>query len=177
MVWLSNLIFRTLKILHSGNEPKHMAGGFALGSIIGLTPALSLQTLLVYCLILLVNVNIGAAFFSIFIFSGFAYLLDPLFHTVGYALLVKAESLTPLWTYLYNVPIAPLTRFYNTVVLGSLVVSLVLLWPIYLAFLKFVVYYRDHWAQRVEKLKVVQWIRANTLFQWYEKVTFKSMGE
>ncbi|EGO64600.1 TIGR03546 family protein [Acetonema longum] len=177
MVWLADLIFRTFKILHSGNEPKHMAGGFALGSIIGLTPALSLQTLLVYCLILLVNVNIGAAFFSIFVFSCFAYLLDPLFHAIGYFLLVKVEFLTPVWTYLYNIPIAPLTRFYNTVVLGSLVVSLVLFCPVYLVFTKFVVYYQKHWAQRVEKLKIVQWVRANTLFQWYEKVTFKSMGE
>lgn len=175
MFWL-DFVFRTISILHSGKEPKHLAGGFALGTIIGLTPTLCLHNLLVFCLILLLNVSIPAAFFGIFVFSGFAYLLDPMFHDLGYYLLVKVTVLKPFWTYLYNIPVAPLTRFYNTVALGSLVAALVLFWPVYFAFTHLVKLYQRHLAEKVEKLKIVRMIRANTLFQLYEKFRIKSMG-
>jgi uncharacterized protein (TIGR03546 family) len=176
MFWF-DFIFRTIRILHSGQEPHHLAAGFALGSIIGLTPFLSLHNLLVFCLILLLNVDIPAAFFSIFVFSGFAYMFDPQFHDLGYYLLAKVEALKPFWTYLYNIPIAPLTQFYNTVVLGSLVTSLVLFWPIYFTFKKLVKLYQSHLAEKVDNLRIMQIIKGNALVQMYEKFKIKGMGE
>lgn len=169
MFWL-NFIFKLIKTLHSGEEPHHLAAGFALGSIIGLAPFLTLQNILVFVAILIFNVSIGAAFFGIFFFGCFAYLFDAQFHSLGYFLLVKAEFLKPLWTYLYNIPIAPLTKFYNTVVLGSLVVSLLLLFPVYLGFKQLVKVYRSKLAAQVDKFKIMQIIKGNKLFQIYQKI-------
>src|SRR5690606_33146185 len=101
MFWL-NFIFKLIKTLHSKEEPHNIALGFALGSIIGLTPLLSLHNLLVFCIILVLNVSIPAAFFGIFCFGCFAYFFDPQFHSLGYYLLVEVEALQPVWTYLYN---------------------------------------------------------------------------
>lgn len=123
-VVILNFLIKLVSILHSGKEPRHLAGGFALGTILGLTPLLSLQNALVICLILLLDVSISGALFGMALFAAFAYLLDPLFNQLGYFLLVNVEFLRPFWAYLYNVPIAPLTKFYNTVVLGSLVSAL-----------------------------------------------------
>lgn len=165
-----NLIFKLIKLFHSKAEPHHIALGFALGSIIGLTPFWSLQNLLVFILILLLEVSIPAAFFGIFFFSCFAYLCDPFFHHLGYFLLVEVEFLKPVWTYLYNIPVAPLTRFYNTVVLGSLVSALVAFFPVYLGFRQVVKLYRAKVAEKANRLRIVQILKANRIFQMYQKV-------
>ena len=169
MFWL-NFIFKLIKTLHSGEEPHHIAAGFALGSIIGLAPFLTLQNILVFIAVLIFNVSIGAAFFGIFFFGCFAYLFDAQFHSLGYFLLVKAEFLKPLWTYLYNIPVAPLTKFNNTVVLGSLVASLLLLLPVYLGFKQLVKVYRSKLAAKVDKFKIMQIIKGNKLLQIYQKI-------
>jgi len=173
MFWL-NFVSKLIGILHSGKDPRHLAAGFALGSIIGLTPFNSLHNVLVFLLILLLNVNISAAFFGIFVFSGFAFIFDPQFHSLGYFILVKMDYLKPCWTYLYNIPLAPLSRFYNTVVLGSLIVSLVLFFPIYFGFKHGVILYQRNLADKVNRLKIVQIIQGSNLFQLYNKI--KSLG-
>lgn len=169
MFWL-NFIFKLIKTLHSGDEPRHIASGFALGSIIGLTPFLSLHNLLVFIIILTLNVSIPAAFFGIFFFGCFSYLLDAQFHDLGYFLLVKVEFLKPIWTYLYNIPIAPLTKFYNTVVLGSLTVSLLAFFPVYWGFKQTVQFYQANLAAKVDKLKIMKLLQGNNLYQMYQKI-------
>ena len=62
---------------------------------------------------------------STFLFAWIAaipvgFLLDPVFHGLGSALL-SSEFLTPLWTRASNTPLLALTQFNNTVTLGSLV--------------------------------------------------------
>lgn len=169
MFWL-NFIFKFIKTLHSKEDPHNIAMGFALGSIIGLAPFLTLQNVFIFILILIFNVSIGAAFFGIFFFGCFAYLFDPQFHSLGYFLLVKLESLKPIWTYLYNIPIAPLSKFYNTVVLGSLVVSLITFFPVYFIFKKLVKVYQSKIADKVNKFKIMQIIKGNKVFQMYQKI-------
>lgn len=169
MFWL-NFIFKLIKTLHSKEEPHNLAAGFALGSIIGLTPLLSLHNLLVFLIILVFNVSISAAFFGIFFFSCFAYFFDAQFHSLGYLLLVKLEFLKPLWTYLYNIPIAPLTKFYNTVVLGSLLVSLITFFPVYWGFKQLVKFYQAKIAVKVNQLKIMKIITGNNLYQMYQKI-------
>lgn len=165
-----NFIFKLIKALHSKEEPHNIALGFALGSIIGLTPLWSLHNFFVFILILILNVSIPAAFFGIFFFSCFAYFFDPLFHHLGYFLLVEATCFKPIWTYLYNIPIAPWTKFYNTVVLGSLVVSLGAFYPVYLGFKQMVRFYQTRLADRVNQLKMVQIVKTNKIFQMYQKI-------
>ena len=169
-MFLLNYLFKFIKALQSKGEPHNIAMGFALGTIIGLTPSRALHNLIVFILILIGNVSIPAAFFAIFLFSCFAHFLDPLFHSLGYFLLVKIEFLQPFWTYLYNIPIAPLTRFYNTVVLGSLVASLTIFFPVYWVFKQIVILYRGKMADKVSRFKIMQIIKANKLFQMYQRV-------
>lgn len=169
MFWLK-LVRDFIKILREGQTPGQIAGGFALGSILGFSPMLTLQGLLVWIVLLILDVNISAALVAMTICTLCAYLIDPLFHVLGYTLLVKIDALEGLWTYLYNVPIAPLTRFYNTVVMGSFVFALVLFYPLYVGMKRFVVAYRAHVGSRIEKWKIYQVINRSTLVQWYRKI-------
>ena len=87
------LLAKLFKILRSGESPGKIAGGFILGMILGLTPVMSLHNLVVLILIIILNVNMGMAIFSFLLCSAFAYLLDPMFHRLGFWILVDIPAL------------------------------------------------------------------------------------
>jgi uncharacterized protein (TIGR03546 family) len=169
MFWLK-IIRDFIKILRAGQTPRQIAGGFALGAIVGLSSSLTLQGVFIWFIIFVLDVNLAAALLSFTLFSLFAYLLDPLFHRLGYVLLVDIDALKGMWTSLYNAPIAPLTRFYNTVVLGSFVSALILFVPIYMGMKRFVLVYRSHVEARVEKWKIYKIVHRSLLVRWYTKI-------
>ena len=164
------LIAKLFKVLRSGESPGKIAGGFILGMIIGLTPIWSLHNLLVLLILIIVNVNLGMAIFSFLLFSGFAYLFDPMFHSLGFWILVDIPALKEFWTGMYNTPVVALSKFNNTVVMGSLVVSLILLVPAYFAAKWFVVYYREHIDTKMQKWKIVQVVKGSKIYNLYEKI-------
>jgi uncharacterized protein (TIGR03546 family) len=169
MIWLK-IIRDFIKILRAGQTPNQIAGGFALGAIVGLSPSFTLQGLCVWLVILILDVNLSAALLSFTLFSLVAYLLDPLFHQLGYALLVDSIGLKGMWTTLYNAPIAPLSRFYNTVVLGSFISAVILFLPIHFGMKRFVVVYRSRVGSRIEKWKIYRIINRSVLVRWYTKI-------
>jgi uncharacterized protein (TIGR03546 family) len=174
MFWLK-LVTNFIKILREGQTPAQVAGGFALGSILGLSPMLTLQGLLVWLIILMLDVNLSAATFSLGLFAFIAYIFDPIFHRIGYFLLVDIGSLQGLWTSLYNAPIAPLTRFNNTIVIGSFVCAAILFVPMYFGMKKFVIAYRATLGVRMHKMKIYQIIDRSSLVQWYKRV--RNLGD
>lgn len=169
MFWLK-LIRDFLKVLREGQSPGQIAGGFALGSFLGLSPMFTLQGALVWFILLVLDVNLSAALLAMSLFTLVAYLVDPAFHWLGYQILVNVDALTPTWTWLYNAPIAPLSRFSNTVVMGSVCASLVLFLPVYVIMKRFVVAYRTHVHSRVERWRIYKVLHRSTLFQWYQRI-------
>ncbi len=161
------LILKLINILNKDASPRQIAGGMALGAIAGLTPTASLHNVVVLVLVLMLKVNVTSAVFAWGLFSLFAYALDPLFNQVGYSLLTGVPALTPLWTALYNTPIVPWTRFNNTLVLGSLVCALAAFWPLYFLLAWAVAKYREKVLVWVNKLKIVQVLKASKLFALY----------
>lgn len=170
-MFILKYIAKLIKILRSAATPGQIAGGFILGMVVGLTPFASLHNLLVLFLIIILNVNIAMALLGFLVFSGIAYIFDPLFHDLGFFLLVDLSFLKSLWTSLYNIPIVPLTRFNNTVVMGSMVASLILLFPMYISSKRFVLVYREKIDPRFQKWKVVQAVKGSKLYSVYEKVS------
>jgi len=126
-------IFKLLKAFNSNESPWQLSAGLAFGAILGLTPILSLYNLLLVFIALIVNLNIGLMFLSFGFFSGVAYIFDPVFHQTGYALLTAA-GLKSFWTNFFSCPIALLANLNNTLVLGSLVISIALTLPMFFAF-------------------------------------------
>ena len=154
--------------LHGGSDPRHLAAGFALGAALGLIPKGNLFGVAFLLLFFALRLNKGMALMSATFFTPLGYAVDGLAHKIGLALL-KAPALSGLWTALYDLPIIPLTRFNNTVVLGNLVLGLALYAPLYFFFLRFVAWYNATWAARVEKLKLVQALKSMWWFQTYQE--------
>jgi len=168
MLWIK-LVKQIVLILQSEISPKQVAAGAALGMILGFAPVKCMQSYVILVIILMLNVNLGSATLSAGVFAMLGFLLDPLADKIGYHLLVNSKTLTPFWTSLYNMPLIPFTRFYNTIVLGSFVISLILAVPVYLLTLRFINYYRSHFKDKVSKWKIMKLFKVTSAYNVYDK--------
>jgi len=121
--------FRFLaQALTDQNTPRQIALGFAMGLVVGLVPKDNLIAVVLMSVLCATKVNLGAGMLAAIVFSWVGMLTDPLTHRIGLSLLT-AETLKPTWTALYDLPLMPWIGFNNTVVLGSLLLGLTLLYP------------------------------------------------
>lgn len=161
-------VFALLKMLNSETGTNQIAAGIACGFILGMTPTLSLQTLLVFAVILIFRVQSGAAFLMAFFFKFVAYLLDPVFDSVGTQVL-ESQGLKPLFTTLYNMPLVPFTRFNNSIVMGSGVVTLLLAPVVFFVSKSLIRKYRVHVVAKLRATKAWKAMQATSLYKWYYK--------
>lgn len=159
-------LFGLFKLLNSETGQNQIAAGVAAGFILGMTPAFSLQSALVFLCLFFFRIQIGMAFLSAFFFAFIAWLLDPVFHAVGSAVL-QAPALQGLFTTLYNMPIVPFTRFNNTVVMGSGVVAVLLSPAVFFVSRTLVVKYRVAVVERFKQTKLWKAVKATSLYNWY----------
>lgn len=163
-------VAKLLRVLNSETEPGQISLGFCFALLAGLTPLWSLHNLLVLLLVLVLRVNLSAFLLGLVFFSGLAYLLDPLFHRIGLALLT-AGSLQDLWTSLYNTTVWRLERFNNSIVMGSLIFSMVTFVPFFLLSNMLIRRYRAHVLAWVQKTRLMQVFRASKLYGAYQSVS------
>jgi uncharacterized protein (TIGR03546 family) len=168
MMFLLKQIFGFIKLLNSETGNNQLAWGIALGFILGMTPALSLQSFLVFLCLFFFRVQIGAAFVAAFFFKFIAFLLDTPFDLVGQKVL-EMQGLQGIFTTLYNMPIVPFTRFNNSIVMGSGVLSILLVPFVFVAAKIFIVKYRLVVVERWKGTKVYKAIKATSFYQWYYK--------
>jgi uncharacterized protein (TIGR03546 family) len=164
---LLKLLQSLVKTLHSEGTPGQVAAGFALGSILGLTPIMNLHNAVVFALIVVLNVSFPAALLGWAVFVPVGFVLDPAFDRLGRALLLDTPALRPAWTALDNLPLVPLTNFNNTVVLGSLVAALVFWLPLFFATRRGVARYRATVAERIRRSRVYQVLTASKVYSLY----------
>ena len=163
-------IAKLLKVLNSETDPGQISLSLCFAMFAGLTPFLSLHNLLVLFLVLVLRVNLSTFVLGLLFFSGVAYLLDPLFHWIGLTVLT-APPLEGLWTALYNCTLSRFERFNNSVVMGSLLVSLLLFVPLYLISRAVIVQYREHLLAWVRRTRIMQALKASKLYHAYQAVS------
>lgn len=168
MTLLLKQIFGFLKLLNSDTGTNQLAAGVAAGFVLGMTPAFSLQTILIILIILFFRIQIGAALLGAFFFAFPAYLMDPMFSKVG-EILLETKGLSGLWTSLYNMPIIPYTRFYNSLVMGSGIVAFALSPLIFILSKKMIQKYRVVVVEKFKETKFWKAVKATALFKWYAK--------
>lgn len=168
MTLLLKQIFNFLKLLNSDTGHNQLASGLACGLILGFAPFLSLQTVLVLSLVFVFRIQLGAAFLSAFFFKFIAFILDPMTDAIGRAVLEK-ESLRGLFVEMYNMPIVPLTRFNNSIVMGSLVLTVLLAPFAFFIFKSLIIKYRVLVVERFKQTKAWKVFAATSLYNWYCK--------
>jgi len=164
------LLAKLLRVLNSETEPGQISLGFCFALIAGLTPLLSVHNLFVLLLVFMLRVNLSAFLMGLALFTGIAYLLDPLFHQLGLAVLT-ASSLESVWTSVYQSAWWRLEHFNNSIVIGSLVFSVVVFVPVLLLSNLLIRRYRQHVLAWVQKTKIMQMFKASKLYQAYETLS------
>ena len=168
MTILLKQFFQLFKLLNSDTGTNQIASGVAAGFILGMTPAFSLQTILVVFCIFFFHIQMGAAFLFAAFFKFPAFLLDGVFDSVGSAVL-EMSSLHGLFTSLYNMPIIPFTRFNNSVVMGSGIVAILLSPIIFLIAKALIIKYRVSVVERFKQSKFFKALKATSFYKWYVK--------
>lgn len=170
MTLLLKQIFAFFRLLNSETGTNQLASGLAVGLILGFSPFLSIQTLVILFLLFFFRIQMGAAFLSAFFFKFVAFLIDPVADKLGRSVL-ENESLKPLFTEMYNMPLVPMTRFNNSIVMGSAILGLILVIPMFFVFRSLVVKYRATVVARFKHTKLWKTFAATKFYNWYTKYT------
>jgi uncharacterized protein (TIGR03546 family) len=161
-------LFAFIKLLNSDTGTVSLAAGMTCGFILGMTPSLSLHSLIIFLVLFFFRIQIGAALVTAFFFKFVAFILDPAFHAVGSKVL-ELPSLQGLYTSLYNLPLIPFTRFNNSIVMGSAVITFVLAPFVFIMSRIFILKYRATVVARFKESKLWKAIEATKFYQWYYK--------
>ncbi len=168
MTLLLKQLFNFLKLLNSENGTNQIAAGVVCGMFLGFTPAFSLQTLAVIFVLFFFRIQIGAATIAAVFFKLFAFALDPVFDQVGSGVL-EADAFHSVFTTLYNLPIIPMTRFNNSIVMGSGLVALILAPFVFLGSRVLIALYREKVVARFKKTLFWKGFTATSIYNWYVK--------
>ncbi|MDH5765927.1 MAG: TIGR03546 family protein [Gammaproteobacteria bacterium] len=155
-------IIKLFRVLSSETSPMQISSAFALSMVTGLTPLLSLHNLFIIFLIFIFRVNVAAFLLGTAFFSAIAYLLDPAFHQLGHSILTHS-ALTDTWTALYNITTGRLSGFNNTIVMGSLAVSLIALLPVLIISNILIKYYRQHFMDYLNQSRLFRLVKSSKI--------------
>ncbi len=161
-------ILNLIRLLHSDTGQNQIASGLAFGVFLGFAPFISIQTLFILLIVFIFRVQLGAAFLSAFFFKFIAFLLDPIADTLGRWTL-ENPSFRPLWLTMYNTPFLPMTRFNNSINMGSFIISIFLCPFLFFAFRNLILKYRSTIVLRLEKTKAWKAFKATRFYGYYEK--------
>ena len=155
--------------LTQNTTPRQLAGGAALGVLLGLVPKANLtaQLLLVLLMAFRVNVPLGLGVAAVVSLLGFVF--APVSGYLGYAVLT-ASPLEKIWTYLYNAPIIPWTAFNNTLVAGGVLLGLILFAPVFLLTANIAEKHGAAIKTAVTESKLAKALRRSWLVDWYFRV-------
>ena len=168
MTLLLKQVFSLLRLLHSETGTLSLAFGLVLGMCLGLSPVLSLQSLLVFVCLFIFRVQLGSAFIAAFFFKLFLLGLLPLFHILGDAVL-SLDILRSLWTSWYHMPLLPYTRFNSSIVMGAGLFCLIFSVPAFYGFKWGIERYREKVVVFVKGSRLGIFIRGTKIYKWYLK--------
>ncbi len=158
------ILKKIIKALGSESSPNQLAFGFALGMILGLTPFWNIHNIIIIFIISLIKVNISSVLLGMAVFGMLAPLFANIFHSFGLKIL-ELEFLKGLWQVLYANSFFVLSKFNNTLVLGSFLISLLLFIPLFFGFKIFAKYYKETLHPKVEKMKITKILKGSKVFK------------
>lgn len=152
-----NYIINLLKALNSNAKPSQIANSFCIGLILGFMPKNNLLWYILLVFFAFVRINKTGYLIMILAGSLTASFLDPLFDTVGYAVLTfpKFQS---FFMWLLDVPFVGFTKFNNTIVCGSLVLGILCYIPLFFIMLGIIHLWRKFIAQKFNDSKILKTI-------------------
>ena len=144
--------------------------GYCTGGILGISPFISLQGIVVLLILLLFRVQFGMAFVSAFIFKFLFTFLAPVMHQLG-SFTLEIESFKTLYTWGTNTPLIPFTKFNHSVVMGGLIVGIILAPVNYFLSLYMIRKYRSSVVERVKNSKMAKLSKHQVFTRFMKSMT------
>lgn len=160
-------VINLIKALQSNVSPGEIAAGAAMGVFFGFTPMNRTHVIFLVLAFFLFRINRAACVLTIPLYKLAYYLgVVNLADGLGNYLLLRADFLTPFWTWITNAPVLAYLELNHTLVLGGLIISLLLSLPVYVLCVQLVLEYRARLRTKMANWKVVQWAQKLTLVRW-----------
>ena len=158
MIPFINLPVKIVRLFTSNVSTAEIAAGVCMGLFLGFIPLNGPMAILLFILFFLFRINRLATMlvlpiFKLFYFLGVYRLADAL----GGVLLIDLKFLAPLWKFLLSLPIIAYLDLGNTLVTGGLVLSAVLLYPVYIGSKKGVEVLRAKYFDGIKESKIAKW--------------------
>ena len=164
------LLAKLLKILNSENAPINISIAICFGMVVGITQIWSIHNLIILFIILFFRVNLSAFIFGTFAFKSLSFLFNGVFHQIGLALLT-AEFYKDIGIYLYNISFWKFDRINNTIVVGSIIVSILGFLPMLFLLNLLIDKYRKHVISYVRNTKIAKAMMSSDIYHYYKKIT------
>lgn len=119
-----------------------------MGFMLGFMPKNNALWFLVFIFFFFVRINKAVYLVVTAVVSQFAWMLDPLFHSVGYKILTVPQF-NGFFGWLLEIPFVGFSKFNNTIVMGSFASSLALYLPLFLMFRLLVLLWRKKIAPKL----------------------------
>ena len=127
-------ILRSLRLLFKAlvieSTPTQMSYGLALGVMLGLVPKGNLLAIVLGFMVAAMRVNLAIVACAAVAITFASSSLDSTFDRVGVCVLGH-PSLRSFWEAVYDTPMMPWTDFNNSIVMGSFICGLLLIWPVH----------------------------------------------
>jgi uncharacterized protein (TIGR03545 family)/uncharacterized protein (TIGR03546 family) len=149
--------FKLIRELNSSDNEKFITLALVLGLICGFLPFFNVFTLIILFFAFVLRIPFGLYLAGWGVFSVAGYFLDPVFAKTGYYILT-APFLTPLWEFLYNIPLMRWSGYNNTVVAGGLFWGVLIGILLYFVLNKSIKTYRDKVFAFCSKYRFLNWI-------------------
>lgn len=126
-----NFITKIFKALNSNSHPGEIAHAICCGMVLGFMPKNNALWYVLFFLLCFVRINKACYLLFTLLFSLVTPFLDPYFDKIGYAIL-SYEPFIPTYIKMLEIPYLPLTKFNNTIVMGTFVSGIALYIPVYI---------------------------------------------
>jgi len=156
-------VLKVFKALNSDEKPWQLSLGLAFGGIIGLMPLWTPHNIFLLFLAFIINLNFALLLVGFFFFSGIAYILDPLFYSIGLSILT-AEGMQDFWNGFFSNPIFLFDRLNNTLVMGSLVFSIAASVPLFFILNILIRKYRQHLQGLFDKIPILKSLKLAKIY-------------
>jgi len=163
-------IAKLLRILNSETDPINISLAICFGMMVGFTQMWSVHNLIILFIVLFFRVNLSAFILGTLVFKSLSFLLNGVFHQIGLALLT-ADFYKNIGTYLYNITFWKFDRINNTIVVGSIMVSIIGILPMLLLLNVLIKKYRKHILGYVRKTKIARAMMSSDIYHYYKKIT------
>jgi uncharacterized protein (TIGR03546 family) len=149
---LLKLLAKIIVMLNSNTSSSQVAAGLASGLLFALLPTGNLLWIALFLAVFFTKAHYGMLMLASAGFKLALPLLAGPLDALGWFIL-SLPALQDAFTWLYNQPIAPLTRFNNTLVMGGLAAGLALWLPAFFAFRALIRLYRRTLADKLANSK------------------------